>query len=88
MAKKIIEQKYRNKDGYVLLESTKFEYEINTFHLKPGAFYLADSKIEKHDTEKNFKREITKGKDAIIKIEKLLVAAPPKWLEKNEYEKI
>lgn len=88
MAKKVVEVKYQDKEGNILVESTKFEYEKSTYHMLPGMFFLEDSKIEKSDTIKQFKDEIKKERDVVVKVERLLTAAPFKWLAENGYKKI
>lgn len=78
------EVKYKNKDGFVLLESTKFEYDRSVFLLTPKSYYLSDSKVEKKATfEKN---SVVYSKDKQKKETFELIAAPHKWLEENGYK--
>ena len=86
--KKTKVQYYQNKEGLVLTESSKFEYEKRTFDITKGLYNLEDSKTEKFDVYKKFKAEY-KIKDFIITvIDRELIAAPSKWLVENKYEKL
>ena len=83
MAKVKEPAKYKNKDGFVLLESTKFEYDKSVFLLTSNSYYLSDSKIEKKATFE--KDSVTYSKDKLKKETFELVAAPHKWLGDNGY---
>lgn len=85
-AKKI--QMYKNKEGSVLTESSKFEYEKRTFTLLRNSYNLEDSKTEKYDSLKKFKAEYIEDISQITVIYRELISAPSKWLKENNYEKL
>ena len=82
------EQLYANKEGFVLTESSKFEYEKRTFNIFAGSYNLEDCKTEKYDTYKTFKTEYTDKDFRYIVIDRQLMSAPSKWLADNKYEKL